>query len=112
MVGVKILLEQARKFGLKLRSESERLIIRGPRTADTLARKLLARKAEVLAVLTSTTLQTNGRVDETSVDETSCGAVSPSNQKAKGDKRGLAEGSFVDNTEKSDDGEEEVEWSA
>ena len=45
------LLEAARAAGLTVRAEGERLVVRGPRSAEELARALLARKLEVLALL-------------------------------------------------------------
>ena len=44
-------LEAARAAGLVVRTDGERLVIRGSSTADVLARALLARKPEVLALL-------------------------------------------------------------
>lgn len=51
MGGVTALLAEARGVGLELRGEGERLVVRGPRSAEPLVRRLLARKPEVLAVL-------------------------------------------------------------
>jgi hypothetical protein len=45
------LLEEARGAGLRVAAEGNRLVIRGPKTAEPLARRLLAHKAEVLAAL-------------------------------------------------------------
>lgn len=50
MGGVK-LLEEARAAGLKVRAEGDRLIVRGPKSAEPVAKALLAKKAEVLALL-------------------------------------------------------------
>jgi hypothetical protein len=47
------LLAAAERAGLQVRAAGERLIVRGPRAAEALGRVLLARKAEVLAVLTA-----------------------------------------------------------
>jgi hypothetical protein len=46
------LLEEARGAGLRVAAEGDRLVIRGPKTAEPVARRLLAHKAEMLAVLT------------------------------------------------------------
>ena len=45
------LIEEARSAGLKLRAEGDRLVIRGPRSAEPLAQALLDRKAEILPFL-------------------------------------------------------------
>jgi hypothetical protein len=45
------LLEEARGAGLRVAAEGDRLVIRGPKTAEPVARRLLAHKAEVLAAL-------------------------------------------------------------
>jgi len=50
MGGVK-LLEEARAAGLRVRAEGDRLIVRGPKSAEPVAKALLAKKAEVLALL-------------------------------------------------------------
>ena len=50
MVGVTLLAE-ARGAGLEVRAESERLIVRGPSSAEPLARRLLDSKPTVLAEL-------------------------------------------------------------
>jgi hypothetical protein len=47
------LLEEARAVGLKVRVEGERLVVRGPKVAEPIAKMLLAKKAEVLALLTA-----------------------------------------------------------
>jgi hypothetical protein len=44
------LLVEARAAGLTLTVEGERLTLRGPKTAESLARRLLARKDEILAL--------------------------------------------------------------
>lgn len=46
-----LLLDQARAAGLTVRAEGDRLKVRGPRRAEALAQELLARKAEVMALL-------------------------------------------------------------
>lgn len=43
------LLDSAHEAGLAIRIEGRRVVIRGPKSADALARKVLARKAELLA---------------------------------------------------------------
>jgi len=48
MVSIDALLDDARASGLTLARDGDRVIVRGPATAATLARALLARKAEVL----------------------------------------------------------------
>jgi hypothetical protein len=45
------LLDRARAAGLSFTADGDRLIIRGPRSAETVARELLARKPEVLELL-------------------------------------------------------------
>jgi hypothetical protein len=50
MAGLK-LIEEARSAGLKLIVEGDRLIIRGPKSAEPLALALLDRKAEILPFL-------------------------------------------------------------
>ena len=50
MVGLKLLLE-ARVAGLKVRAEEDRLVVRGPRSAEKLAHRLLEHKAEVVAAV-------------------------------------------------------------
>lgn len=45
------LLAEARAAGLEVRLEAERLVVRGPRSWEALAERLLARKGEVLAAL-------------------------------------------------------------
>ncbi len=44
-------LAEARAGGLEVRAEANRLVIRGPRSQQDLARRLLDRKGEVLALL-------------------------------------------------------------
>jgi hypothetical protein len=50
-VGRLTLLELARAAGLSVSSKADRLVIKGPRSADALARDLIRRKAEVLQLL-------------------------------------------------------------
>ena len=50
MDGVKLLAE-ARDAGLVVAADGDRLVIRGPKMADGLARRVLAHKADVLIVL-------------------------------------------------------------
>jgi hypothetical protein len=45
------LLEEARAAGLTVRVDGARLVVRGPRAAEAMARRLLERKVEVLAAL-------------------------------------------------------------
>jgi hypothetical protein len=45
------LLHEAREVGLEVRADGDRLVVRGPRSAEGLARMLLARKAELLPML-------------------------------------------------------------
>ena len=45
------LLAEARSAGLEVRAEPDRLVVRGPRHAEPLAKRLLERKGEVLALL-------------------------------------------------------------
>ena len=47
-----ILLIEARAAGLIVLADGDRLVIRGPKSADAVARRLLAHKAMVLAALT------------------------------------------------------------
>lgn len=44
-------LAEARSAGLAVRAEADRLVVRGPRSGAALARRLLERKGEVLALL-------------------------------------------------------------
>ena len=46
------LLRQAQDLGLEVRAEGTILVVSGPRSAESLANRLLASKAEALAVLT------------------------------------------------------------
>jgi hypothetical protein len=50
-MGAMKLIEEARSAGLKLRAEGDRLVIRGPKSAEPLAKALLDRKAEILPFL-------------------------------------------------------------
>jgi hypothetical protein len=47
------LLVAARRVGLKVTPSGGRLVIRGPKSADAIARQLLDRKADVMAALTT-----------------------------------------------------------
>jgi len=51
-----ILLDQARRAGLSVVAEGDRLRIRGPRRAERLALSLIANKVAVLAVLADRTI--------------------------------------------------------
>ena len=52
-MGIVKLLEEARAAGLKVRAEGDRLIVRGPKAAEHMAKTLLERKAEVILVANS-----------------------------------------------------------
>src|SRR5215813_8994838 len=52
MAGMK-LLHEARAAGLKVRVEGDQLIIRGPKSAERVAKALLERKADILPLLTA-----------------------------------------------------------
>ena len=45
------LLAEARAAGLTVQADGDRLVIRGPRRCDALARSILAHKADVMALL-------------------------------------------------------------
>ncbi len=51
MVAIETLLHEAHAGGLTVAADGDRLVLRGPRAADALARALLARKPAVLAHL-------------------------------------------------------------
>ncbi len=51
MGGLMTLLDSARVAGVTMRVDGERLIVRGPRSAETLAKSVLAQKADVVAWL-------------------------------------------------------------
>ena len=51
MGSISDLLKEARDAGLTVRVDGERLVVRGPRSAEAMARHVLDRKPEVLAVL-------------------------------------------------------------
>ena len=53
MVGVE-LLAQAKGAGLEVKAEGNRLILRGPRSAEALAKNILAHKDQVIALLQPT----------------------------------------------------------
>src|SRR5215475_5518027 len=44
-------LHEAREAGLEVRADGNRLVVRGPRSAEALAKTLLARKDEILRML-------------------------------------------------------------
>jgi hypothetical protein len=50
VVGVS-LLDEAAAAGVDLRIDGERLVVRGPRSAEAVAQRLLARKSEVMALM-------------------------------------------------------------
>ena len=50
-MGALTLIEEARSAGLKLRAEGDRLVIRGPKSAERIVQALLDRKAEILPFL-------------------------------------------------------------
>jgi hypothetical protein len=50
------LLHEAREAGLEVRADGDRLVVRGPRSAEALARTLLAHKAELLTMLADSCL--------------------------------------------------------
>jgi hypothetical protein len=52
MAGVAVVLAEARAAGLDVRAEADVLIVRGTRRHEDLARRLLAQKPAVLALLT------------------------------------------------------------
>lgn len=64
MVGLK-LLAQAKASGLSVRSERDRLVVRGPRSVRALAEALLADKEAVLAVLRQDAKPTSDPFTET-----------------------------------------------
>ena len=49
MAGIAALLAEAKSAGLRLRTDGERLVIRGPRAAAPIAKALLAHKATIPA---------------------------------------------------------------
>ena len=51
MVGLTMLLDSARAAGVTIRVDGERLIVRGPKSAEMLAKSILAQKAAVVAWL-------------------------------------------------------------
>lgn len=61
------LLAEAEAAGLLLLQDGDRLIVRGPRSAEALVRRILDRKAEVIAVLSNID-QPTGRVVEIPVN--------------------------------------------
>jgi hypothetical protein len=55
-------LAEARSIGFAIRAEADRLIIRGPRRHEAVARKLLAQKPHVLALLAEEDAELTWRV--------------------------------------------------
>lgn len=51
MGGLTALLDSARAAGVTMRVDGERLIVRGPKSAETLANSILAQKAAIIAWL-------------------------------------------------------------
>ena len=51
MEGVATVLDQARTVGLEVRVEADRLVVRGPRRHEAIARQLLAHKPAVITLL-------------------------------------------------------------
>lgn len=58
------LLQEASVAGLMVLADGDRLVIRGPRSADAVARRLLAHKAVILAVLAAGNGNTNPTIPE------------------------------------------------
>jgi hypothetical protein len=56
-------LTEARAAGLEVRVEPGRLVVRGPRALETIARRLLERKGDVLALLTAEDADVAWRID-------------------------------------------------
>jgi hypothetical protein len=56
-------LTEARAAGLEVRAEPGRLVVRGPRSLETVAQRLLERKAEVSALLAAEDADVAWRVD-------------------------------------------------
>ncbi len=50
MVGVAALLDEAKSAGLDLRTDGGRLIVRGPKEAGSVAKRVLAHKTEIMSV--------------------------------------------------------------
>jgi hypothetical protein len=53
MERVTTLLEQAQAAGLKVRADRGRLVVRGPQSAEALARQLLAHKGDLMRLLSA-----------------------------------------------------------
>ena len=51
------LLREAESAGLQVRADGDRLVVRGPRSLEPLAKKLLERKADLLPLLTRKEMQ-------------------------------------------------------
>jgi hypothetical protein len=62
------LLSEARAAGLVVTTDGDKLLIRGPKRADALARQLLAQKAEVLPLLTTLDVTQPPRPAQPAVD--------------------------------------------
>ncbi len=58
------LLQEASAAGLMVLADGDRLVIRGPRSADAVARRLLAHKAVILAALAAGNGNTNPAIPE------------------------------------------------
>jgi hypothetical protein len=58
-----MVLAQARAAGLEVHAEGDTLVIRGPASADALARAVLAHKPEVLALLAAVDPEVTWRVE-------------------------------------------------
>src|SRR5262245_63117992 len=50
---VTTLLEQAQAIGLDVRADGDRLVVRGPQSAEALARQLLAHKGDLMRLLSA-----------------------------------------------------------
>lgn len=62
MERVSAVLAEARAAGLEVRTEGERLVVRGPRTLEPLAQQLLAHKPVVMALLVEDASELGWRV--------------------------------------------------
>ncbi len=56
-------LTEARAVGLEVRAEPGRLVVRGPRSQETVAQRLLERKSEVSALLAAEDAEVAWRID-------------------------------------------------
>ena len=63
------MLSEARAAGLIVMADGDRLVIRGPRSADTIARRLLANKAVVMAALAAVCGPDDGRAGSLQDDD-------------------------------------------